>query len=138
MNKKNYIIVGVVVLAVILGIFFLKGKSIVSTGSPMILSATMSRSMDLKDKAAVFDSTKDKVVYEILSLSNVKKTTKISYIRYLNDKYVDSKVTVPSAAGVSTLYFFFEKGIGTYPKGQYKIVNYIDGKKSISTTYSFN
>ncbi len=134
MNKKNYIIGGVVVLAVVLVIALLMGKN---SGSPSIVSATMSKSMDLKDQATVFDSKNDKVIYEILSLSNVKKTTKVSYVRYLNDKYIDSKVTVPSADGVSTLYFSFEKGIGNYPAGQYKIVNYIDGKKSISTTYSF-
>ncbi len=137
MNKKNYVIGGIiVVLVIVLGVALLGSRSY--RGSPVILSATMSRSMDLKDKANVFDSKKDKVIYEILSLGNVKKTTKISYVRYLNDKYIDSKVTTPSMDGVTTLYFSFEKGVGNYPKGQYKIVNYINGKKSISTNYSFN
>ena len=108
---------------------------------PTIVKAVMSRSIDAKGNATgvatSFNSKTDKVVYAVLTLKNVTKDTKLSYVRNLNGKYVDSKVALVSKAGVTTFYFAFEKGIGEYPKGTYALNLYVNGRRAQSLNYVF-
>lgn len=158
MNKKTIsILIGVAVVAVLLGIW---GFSIyhgnvpppapptnnppapaAASAAPVIVKAVVSRSIDAQGRATgeatMFNAKTDKIVYAVLTLQNVLKTTKLSYVRYLNDKYVDSKVAQPSKDGATNFYFTFEKGIGAYPAGTYKLNFYVNGKRSISVTYTF-
>ncbi len=76
-------------------------------------------------------------MYVVLALQNVTAKTKLSYTRYLNGKYIDSKVAQPSKDGVTSFYFTFEKGIGDYPKGTYTVKLYVDGRHATSVTYTF-
>ncbi len=148
MNKKNLFIVSIVIiLALIAGAVSLnklKGlKPAVPAvpAMPTIMKAVMSRSIDAKGnatgEATVFDVKKDRVVYAVMTLKNVTKKTKLSYIRYLNGKYVDSKVAQPSMDGITNFYFTFEKGIGNYPKGDYKLTLYVNGQRSLELPYTF-
>ncbi len=113
-----------------------------STNAPTIAKAVMSRSIDTKGNATgvatTFNAKTDKIVYAVLTLKNISKGTKLSYVRYLNNKYVDSKVAVTTKDNLATFYFSFEKGIGDYPKGNYALNLYINGKKSQSVNYVFN
>lgn len=110
--------------------------------TPSIESAVMSRSIDIKGNATgaatTFSATNDKMVYAVLSLKNIVKGTTLSYARYLNGKYIDSKVAVASKDGIVNFHFSFEKGIGDYPKGSYMLNLYVNGKKSQSLNYTFN
>lgn len=110
-------------------------------GTPAIVKAVMSRGIDAKGNATgvatTFSAKTDKIVYAVLTLKNVAKSTKLSYVRYLNGKYVDSKVAQPTKDGITTFYFAFEKGVGDYPKGTYTLKLYINGKSSQNLTYVF-
>lgn len=107
----------------------------------MIVKAVMARSIDAKGNAAgittTFNAKTDKLVYAVLTLQNATKNTKLSYVRYLNGKYVDSKVALPTKDGITNFYFAFEKGIGDYPKGAYTLNLYANGKRFQTLNYVF-
>ncbi len=149
MNKNiKYVIIGIVALV---GLIFLfnNGKKPSVPAQPTqirisgasIVKAVTSRSIDAKGNATgettTFDAKTDKIVYVVLTLKNAIKSTKLSYVRYLNGKYIDSKVAQPSKDGVTNFYFTFEKGIGDYPKGTYNVKLYVDGQRATNLTYIF-
>ncbi len=155
MNKTLlYVIVAVVVLGAVVLVVTRNSHSPVptaqpqnptpatSTNTPTIVKAVMARSIDAKgnatSEATTFNAKTDKIVYAVLTLKNISKGTKLSYVRYLNNKYVDSKVAAITKDNVTTFYFSFEKGIGDYPKGSYILNLYVNGKKSQSLNYVFN
>ncbi len=153
MDKKSSYIIGVVALAIIGGIFmFSRSKPSVqpstpTTGTalpanaPAIIKAVMSKSIDAKGNATgaviSFNAKTDKIVYAVFTLERTTKNTKLSYVRYLNGKYVDSKVVILTKDGITTFYFAFEKGIGDYPKGTYTLKLYVNGRYSQSLAYVF-
>lgn len=153
MDKKSlYLIIGVIVVVVVGAIAFLFVRSKPTAvqpspttqapaNAPTIVKAVMSRSIDAKGNATdittTFNAKTDKIVYAVLSLKNITKNTKLSYVRYLNGKYVDSKVALPTKDTITTFYFAFEKGIGDYPKGTYTLNLYINGRHTQTLTYVF-
>ncbi len=157
MNKKlaTYLIIGILVIVIIAGAIILSSQSKPTavqpaqpaptveapSNIPTILGAVMSRSIDDKGNATgvatTFDVKTDKIVYAVLSLKNVTKNTKLSYVRYLNGKYIDSKVAQPTKDGITIFYFSFEKGVGDYPAGNYTLKLYINGRRSQSLNYIF-
>lgn len=159
MDKKSfYITIGVIVV-VIAGIAFFvsirskptalqptQPSSAIQTPTqvptaPTIVKAVMTRSIDAKGNATgmatIFNAKTDKLIYAVLTLKNVTKNTKLSYVRYLNGKYVDSKVALPTKDGVTNFYFAFEKGVGDYPKGTYTLNLYVNGRRVQSLSYIF-
>ena len=155
-KKSSYVIIGVVAIVIIGAIVFLSGRnkptavqppqpSSIATqipaNAPTITGAVMSRSIDAKGNATgittTFNAKTDKIVYAVLSLKNVTKNTKLSYARYLNGKYVDSKVALSTKDNITTFYFAFEKGIGDYPKGTYTLNLYVNGRRTQTLTYVF-
>lgn len=154
MNKKViYLIAGIVVIA---GALFLvlnrvsppqtslltpQASPKTPTAAPTIVKAVASRSIDAKGnvtgETTVFNAKTDKIVYVVLTLQNATKNTKLSYTRYLNGKYIDSKVAQPSKDGITNFYFTFEKGIGGYPTGTYTVKLYVDGRRATNVTYTF-
>jgi len=153
-KKPSYLIIGIIAIVAIGAAVFLFNRSRFAlppsqpstttqapASAPTIVKAVMSRSIDAKGNATgetnIFNAKTDKVVYAVLTLKNVTKNTKLSYVRYLNGKYVDSKVAQPSKDGITNFYFAFEKGIGDYPKGTYTLKLYINGRRWQSLTYVF-
>ncbi len=163
MEKKSlYLIIGVVAVIIIGSMIFMFGRSKLAVqpppttqtpttqtapttalpaNAPAIVKAVMSRSIDAKGNATgvatTFNAKTDKIVYAVLSLKNATKNTKLSYVRYLNGKYVDSKVAMPTKDGITTFYFAFEKGVGDYPKGAYTLNLYVNGRHTQTLTYVF-
>lgn len=148
MNKKViYLIVGVAVVAGALFLILSKTPATKQTSLPVpqtgatIVKAVVSRSIDARGNAtgetAVFNAKTDKIVYVVLTLQNATKNTKLSYARYLNGRYIDSKVAQPSKDSITNFYFTFEKGIGDYPKGTYTVKLYVDGRRATKVTYVF-
>lgn len=150
MNKKGiYISVAVLVVIAIVLVWITQNSSrqqgpnqpSASAQTSRITKVAMSRSVDAQGNAtgetSMFDVKKDKVIYAVLSLQNVTKKTQLGYVRYLNGKYVDSKVAFPSRDNMGSFYFTFEKGLGKYPKGNYTIVTYVNGQRSVKVDYVF-
>ncbi len=165
MDKKTIYVISGVVVIIAVGVFIFGGNYFKPTAvqpskpspsaetqtntpaaqvpinTPTILKAAMSRSIDAKGNATgvatTFNSKTDKIVYTVMTLKNVTKDTKLSYVRNLNGKYVDSKVALASKDGITTFYFAFEKGIGEYPKGNYTLNLYVNGRRAQSLNYVF-
>lgn len=141
---KTQIVAGLVIAVVLVYAIFSylrsPGQGAAVAGA-QVVSAVASRSVDAQGNAtgvtSSFSSNTDNIVYVVLKLNNAKKTSVISYIRYFNGKYVDSKVSSPTADGVSNLYFSFEKGVGKYKAGNYKVVIFVNGKQATEVDYSF-
>ena len=76
-------------------------------------------------------------LYAVLSLKNATQRTQLSYIRYYNGKYVDSKVSHPSVSGAKYFHFDWKLNAGqTRNAGNYSLVFYVDGKKAQTVNYS--
>lgn len=145
MNNKTalyIVIVLIVLLGAGFGIYKFRTRQSVNLPQAQITNLVIAHAVDQQGKAVgastTFDRKKDTIVYVVLTLQDARKNTKISYVRYYNNKYVDSKVTVPAKDGATILYFAFEKGVGMYPAGNYKVVTYVDGRRSLDTTFTFN
>lgn len=140
-QKTVYIIVGAVVIVGALFLMFARTSTQIPFTGATITKAVTSRSIDAKGNATgvttTFNIKTDKVVYVVLGLKNAIKNTKLSYVRYLDGHYIDSKVAQPSKDGITNFYFAFEKGIGDYPKGTYTVKLYVDGGRAASVTYAF-
>lgn len=141
MKNKNNIFLIVALLVLVGGGFWAYKLSRTSSAPAQITSVVMARGVDSQGNpvgvATVFDRKTDKAVYAVLTLANATKQTKVAYMRYYNGKYVDSKVSTPAKAGAAKFFFSFEKGVGLYPAGNYKIVTYVDGRRSLESAFAF-
>ena len=73
----------------------------------------------------------------VISLLNVKKDARVSYTRYLNDKYVDNGgLTVAKDNAVYTGFDFTLKAGKTHPIGVYTVKIYVNGDYQTSAKYS--
>ncbi len=76
-------------------------------------------------------------IYAVLTLKNVKQDSKIAYIRYYKNLYIDSGISHPSRSGLR--YFHFQwslKSDKIRAVGDYLLVLYINGKKSKTIRYT--
>lgn len=108
--------------------------------APQVLSAQMSASLSSSGAAlkptTVFPPTTP-TLYAVLTLKNAVQRTQLSYIRYYEGKYVDSKVSHPSKDGAQYFHFDWALKAGKTRKvGNYSLVFYIDGKKAQTINYS--
>ncbi len=77
-----------------------------------------------------------KTIYLVVSLNNAKVGTKVEYVRYLNDKYLDNnalKVSKPNTANVS--FIWSSKSGTTRLTGAYKVKVYANGLFEKETVY---
>ena len=73
----------------------------------------------------------------VVSLQNVKKDARVSYTRYLNDKYVDNGgLTVAKDNAAYTGFDFTLKTGKTHPIGTYTVKIYVNGDYQTSAKYS--
>ncbi len=107
---------------------------------PSITSVTMSDAINasglaVSSKSTFAPTTKD--IFAVLALKNVTQRTQLSYTRYFNGKYVDSKVSHPSKSGIKNFRFQWTLKAGlTRKAGTYKLVFYVNGAKSKEVSYT--
>lgn len=118
----------------------INGLAAMPDQSPRITDAVLSDNITESGKTAApstrFASTTPDI-YAILYLDNIKQDTPLAYIRFYRDAYVDSGVSHPSADNVP--YFHFQWSLkpgNTRPAGDYKIIFYVNGKKSKEIRYA--
>ena len=77
-------------------------------------------------------------IYLVLDLNNSPINTKISYVRYLNSKYLDSKDTFVIKPNIRTLSFAWKLKTSSslHPVGQYLVKVYSNGTFEKATTYT--
>lgn len=136
------LLIGVAALALFGGIaFYMFGHVGQNVAHAQITNVLMARGLDQNGNpigiGQKFDPAQDSSVYAVVNLKNATKQTQVAYVRYFNGRYVDSKVTVPSKDGVPTVFFYFEKGVGAYPPGNYTLTTYVDGKRAVQADYAY-
>jgi len=84
---------------------------------------------------STFDSTKERKIIAVISLANLDPGTKISYVRYIDDKFVNSKSSVLKK---KAKFFYFEytaRSGKNFTKGHYRLRLYVNQKAAWETTY---
>jgi hypothetical protein len=83
----------------------------------------------------VFQSATDRKIMAVISLANLPAGTKISYVRYLDGKYVDSRSAV-LAKRSKYMYFDFTVLPGkTFTPGHYRLRLYVNEAAAWETVY---
>jgi hypothetical protein len=86
----------------------------------------------------VFDSSQDQQVVALLTLANLDAGTKISYTRYLDNKYVNSK-SAKLKKRAKYFYFTFKPKPGEkFTPGSYRMKFYVNEKAAGEISYQIN
>jgi hypothetical protein len=75
-----------------------------------------------------FDSATDQRLIAVLTLANLDSGTKISYTRYIDNKYVNSKTAVLKKRSKFFHFTFKPKAGATFTPGQYRMKFYVNEK----------
>lgn len=107
-----------------------------------ITKAVAATSID-KDGKAInpsdsFNAKTDKSIYVIGTLESVPKTSKIEYVRYLNGKYLDSKIATITKDGLKYYSFVWtsKSSKSEHPVGVYTVKLYLNGDVNEAITYT--
>ncbi len=99
----------------------------------IVSSVVAAKSVDPKTGDAVNPTsvflTTDKSIYIVTSLQNAKVGTKIEYVRYLSNKFLDNRsitITKPSTNNTSFVWTLRKPG-ATHPIGNYRVKVYTNG-----------
>ncbi|MCL5407110.1 MAG: hypothetical protein M1429_01290 [Patescibacteria group bacterium] len=113
-----------------------------TTVKAQIKEAMAATSID-KDGKAVnpnnsFDSKTDKSIYVVGTLKNVSKGAKIEYVRYLNGKYLDSKIATITNNNLKYYSFIWtsKTAQNEHPTGVYMVKLYLNGDVNEAITYT--
>ena len=164
----QWILIGGIIILILLGrLYFLKKsatapqspkqipQNLMPTASPsvqptkprskipgMIVSVVTAKGIDPKTGEAVnptsIFSTTDKSIYVVATLQNTKVGTRIEYVRYLNNKFLDNRsITVTKPSTNNTSFVWTLKKIGaTHPVGNYRVKVYSNGIFEKETSYA--
>ncbi len=163
--STQWILIGGIIFLVLMGgLYFLKKSSIPQTlnkvpqvtqqaASPsaqptkprskapgIIVSIVTAKGVDPKTGEAVKPTTifltTDKNIYAVTTLKNAKVGTRIEYVRYLNNKFLDNRSIRITKLNTNNTSFVWalKNSTSTHPVGQYKVKVYTNGifEKEIS------
>jgi hypothetical protein len=112
-----------------------------STTKAQIKEAVAATSID-KDGKGInpsdsFNAKTDKSIYVIGTLEGVSKGSKIEYVRYLNGKYLDSKIATIAKDNLSYYSFVWTSKTtkNEHPVGVYTVKLYLNGNVNEAITY---
>jgi hypothetical protein len=117
--------------------------SAIPTSNPSTMPITrieMARSV-AKDGSAgspitSFDAASDQRVIAVLTLANLDAGTKISYTRYIDNKYVNSKSASLKKRSKYFHFIFKPKAGATFTPGNYRMKFYVNEKAAGETTFT--
>ena len=108
----------------------------------VITQVVTTKSIDLKTGAvtgpnAVFLST-EPIIYLVLTVKNPPVGTKIEYVRYLNDKFLDNRSTTTTKSSDNSVIFDWalKKPGAVHLKGNYKVKVYTNSVFEKDLTYT--
>jgi hypothetical protein len=110
-----------------------------STAAKPITNIQMARQVATDGSATsattIFDSAQDQQVVAVLTLANLDAGTKISYTRYLDNKYVNSK-SAKLKKRAKYFYFTFKPKAGEkFTPGSYRMKFYVNEKAAGEISY---
>jgi hypothetical protein len=117
--------------------------SAIPTSSPSakpITKIEMARSL-AKDGSAespitTFDSAGDQRLIAVLTLANLDAGTKISYTRYIDNKFLNSKTASLKKRSKYFHFTFKPKAGATFTPGSYRMKFYVNEKAAGETTFT--
>lgn len=112
------------------------GNAIPLTGIQM--TSDVAKDGSAASPTSAFDSAKDHQIIAVLALANLDAGTKISYTRYLNGKYVNSKSALLKKRSKYFHFRFTPKAGKTFKPGSYRLKFYINEKAAGEITYAIN
>jgi hypothetical protein len=116
-----------------------KATATASSSPTPITSVEMTRTLAKDGSAAspttTFDSAKDKQIVAVLSLANLDPGTRISYTRYIDTKFVNSKTAVLKHRSKYFHFIFKPKAGATFKGGSYRMKFYVNDKSSGEITF---
>jgi hypothetical protein len=111
-----------------------------SPSAQAITKIEMARSLSKDGSAAspvvTFDSASDQKLIAVLTLANLDAGTKISYTRYIDNKYVNSKTAVLKKRSKYMHFTFKPKAGATFTPGNYRMKFYVNEKAAGEISYS--
>ena len=108
----------------------------------IIVSIVTAKGIDPKTGEAVNPTsiflTTDKSIYVVTTLQNTKVGTRIEYVRYLNNKFLDNRsITITKLNTNNTSFVWTLKKIGaTHPVGNYRVKVYSNAIFEKETSYT--
>lgn len=116
-----------------------KATPTTSSSSKPITRIEMTRTL-AKDGCAAsptttFDSAQDQQIVAVLTLANLDAGTKISYTRYIDTKFVNSKTAVLKHRSKYFHFIFKPKAGGAFTPGSYRMKFYVNDKSSGESTF---
>lgn len=108
----------------------------------IVTDVVAAKSLNLKTGEAVGPTStfgaKDKTIYAVMTLKDPKVNTKIEYVRYLNDKFLDhGSLTVKKATTNNVSFNWTLKKVGAlHPVGSYRVKVYTNGSYERDVTYT--
>jgi predicted small lipoprotein YifL len=110
-----------------------------SSSSKPITGIEMTRTLAKDGSAAspttTFDSAKDQQIVAVLALANLDAGTRISYTRFIDTKFVNSKTAVLKHRSKYFHFIFKPKAGGGFTPGSYRMKFYVNDKSSGETTF---
>jgi len=111
-----------------------------SPSAHAITKIEMARSLAKDGSAAspvvTFDAASDQKLIAVLTLANLDAGTKISYTRYIDNKYVNSKTAVLKKRSKYMHFTFKPKAGATFTPGSYRMKFYVNEKAAGEISYS--
>lgn len=108
----------------------------------IIVSIITAKGIDPKTGEAAIPTTifltTDKSIYAVATLQNAKVGTKIEYVRYLNNKFLDNRSITITKPGTNNTSFVWtlKNSTATHPVGQYRVKAYTNGIFEKETSYT--
>lgn len=108
----------------------------------IIVSIVTAKGIDPKTGEAVNPTstflTTDKKIYVVTTLQNAKVGTRIGYVRYLNNKFLDNRsITITKLNTNNTSFVWtLKNSTATHPIGNYRVKVYSNGIFEKETSYT--
>lgn len=108
----------------------------------IVINVVMAKGVDPKTGEAINPTTvflsTDKSIYAVATLLNAKVGTKIEYVRYLNNKFLDNRsITITKLNTNNTSFVWtLKNSTATHPVGQYTVKIYTNGIFEKETSYT--
>lgn len=92
------------------------------------MASSLAKDGSAASPTATFDSSNDQQIIAVLTLANLDAGTKISYTRYIDAKYVNSKTAVLKKRSKYFHFTFKPKAGATFKPGGYRLKFYVNEK----------
>ena len=100
------------------------------------MATAIAKDGSAKDPRSTFHAASDRTIVAVISIAKLPAKTKLSYIRYLNGRFVNSKSALLKKPA-KYFYFKFTALAGkSFSKGHYRLRLYVNGHATWEVSYN--